>query len=60
MGTGSYQCMASFQISVDRVGTTNKMVKVPKNFTLKALGTGYTCGLAKIVRPTRFIQLDKR
>jgi hypothetical protein len=44
--------MASFQISVDRVGTTNKMVKVPKNFTLKALGTGYTCGLAKIVRPT--------
>ncbi|WJX80830.1 hypothetical protein P8452_63775 [Trifolium repens] len=52
--------VASFQISVGRAGTTNKTVKVPKNFTLKAPGPGYTCGPAKIVRPTQFLQPDKR
>jgi hypothetical protein len=52
--------VASFQVSVGRAGTTNRTVKVPKNFTLKAPGPGYTCGPAKIVRPTQFIQPDKR
>ncbi|KAI4346713.1 hypothetical protein L6164_007585 [Bauhinia variegata] len=52
--------VASFQVSVGRGGTTNKTVKVPKNFTLKAPGPGYTCGRAKIVRPSLFIQADKR
>ncbi|KEH21748.1 hypothetical protein MtrunA17_Chr7g0219921 [Medicago truncatula] len=52
--------VGAFQISVGRAGTTNKTVKVPKNFTLNAPGPGYTCGPAKIVRPTQFIQPDKR
>jgi len=52
--------VSSFQVSVGRAGTTNKTVKVPKNFTLNAPGPGYTCGPAKIVKPTQFIQADKR
>ncbi|TYI20072.1 hypothetical protein ES332_A07G209500v1 [Gossypium tomentosum] len=34
--------------------------RVPKNFTLKAPGPGYTCGPAKIVKPSRFVTADKR
>ncbi|KAG5137648.1 hypothetical protein JHK82_022379 [Glycine max] len=52
--------VSSFQVSVGRAGTTNRTVKVPKNFTLKAPGPGYTCGPAKIVAPTKFITSDKR
>ncbi|KAJ7956493.1 COBRA-like protein [Quillaja saponaria] len=51
---------SSFQLSVGDAGTTNKTVQVPKNFTLKAPGSGYTCGPAKIVRPTKFLTSDKR
>ncbi|GLT46356.1 hypothetical protein SLA2020_201170 [Shorea laevis] len=51
---------ASFQLSVGQAGTTNKTVRVPKNFTLKAPGPGYTCGPAKIVKPSKFITADKR
>lgn len=52
--------MASFQVSVGQSGTTNRTVKVPKNFTLKAPGPGYTCGTAKLVKPTKFISQDGR
>ncbi|KAG6466867.1 COBRA-like protein 1 [Zingiber officinale] len=51
---------SSFQISVGSSGTTNKTVRVPKNFTLKAPGPGYTCGIAKIVKPTKFVTQDGR
>ncbi|XWS47493.1 hypothetical protein CRYUN_Cryun14cG0157000 [Craigia yunnanensis] len=51
---------SSFQVSVGQAGTTNKTVRVPRNFTLKAPGPGYTCGPAKIVKPSRFVTLDKR
>ncbi|CAM8902552.1 unnamed protein product [Rhodiola kirilowii] len=51
---------SSFQVSVGAAGTTNKTVRVPKNFTLLAPGPGYTCGPAKIVKPTRFMTADKR
>lgn len=51
---------SSFQVSVGQAGTTNKTVRVPKNFTLKAPGPGYTCGVAKIVRPSKFITKDGR
>lgn len=51
---------SSFQVSVGAAGTTNKTVRVPRNFTLKAPGPGYTCGPAKIVKPTKFITADKR
>ncbi|CAN1126510.1 COBRA-like protein 1 [Linum perenne] len=51
---------ASFQLSVGQAGTTNKTVRLPVNFTLLAPGPGYTCGPAKVVRPTRFMTADKR
>jgi hypothetical protein len=51
---------SSFQISVGLAGTTNKTVKVPKNFTLKTPGPGYTCGRAIVGRPTKFFSADGR
>ncbi|XP_072956156.1 COBRA-like protein 3 [Typha angustifolia] len=51
---------SSFQVSVGLAGTTNKTVRVPKNFTLRAPGPGYTCGIAKIVKPTKFVTQDGR
>ncbi|XP_073288848.1 protein COBRA-like isoform X2 [Primulina huaijiensis] len=51
---------SSFQVSVGAAGTTNKTVRVPKNFTLKAPGPGYTCGPAKIVKPTKYVTADGR
>ncbi|CAL9779838.1 unnamed protein product [Musa acuminata subsp. burmannicoides] len=51
---------SSFQVSVGAAGTTNKTVRVPKNFTLRAPGPGYTCGIAKIVKPTKFVTQDGR
>uniref|UniRef100_A0A2P2L4Y8 COBRA-like protein n=1 Tax=Rhizophora mucronata TaxID=61149 RepID=A0A2P2L4Y8_RHIMU len=52
--------IASFQVSVGRAGTSNKTVRVPKNFTLRAPGPGYTCGPAKVGHPSKFISADKR
>jgi hypothetical protein len=52
--------VSAFQVSVGRAGTTNKTVKLPKNFTLQAPGPGYTCGAAKVVKPTKYITPDKR
>ncbi|XP_030550833.2 COBRA-like protein 1 [Rhodamnia argentea] len=52
--------VSAFQLSVGSAGTTNKTVRLPKNFTLKAPGPGYTCGPAKIVKPTKFATPDKR
>lgn len=51
---------SSFQVSVGAAGTTNKTVRVPKNFTLKAPGPGYTCGPAKVGKPTKFVSQDGR
>lgn len=51
---------SSFQLAVGAAGTTNKTVRIPKNITLNTPGPGYTCGPAKIVRPTRFLSADKR
>ncbi|XP_047080119.1 COBRA-like protein 2 [Lolium rigidum] len=53
--------VASFQITVGRSGTSNKTVRAPKNFTLKAPGPGYTCGVAQTMKPpTKFISPDGR
>ncbi|KAM6569453.1 hypothetical protein CsatB_017438 [Cannabis sativa] len=52
--------VSSFQVSVGRSGTSNKTVKLPKNFTLMGPGPGYTCSQAKIVTPTPFISPDGR
>ncbi|GFY84855.1 COBRA-like extracellular glycosyl-phosphatidyl inositol-anchored protein family [Actinidia rufa] len=51
---------SSFQVSVGDAGTSNRTVTPPKNFTLKAPGPGYTCGPARIVRPTKFVSQDGR
>ncbi|KAH0746286.1 hypothetical protein KY285_007943 [Solanum tuberosum] len=45
---------------VGQAGTTNKTVKLPKNFTLLGPGPGYTCSPAKIVPPTKFFTADLR
>ncbi|KAH7532775.1 COBRA-like protein 1 [Ziziphus jujuba] len=50
----------SFQLSVGAAGTSNKTVRAPKNFTLNAPGPGYSCGKARIVKPSRFLSADKR
>lgn len=52
--------ISAFQLSAGNAGTTNKTVRVPKNFTLKAPGPGYTCGVAKIVKPSKFVTPDGR
>ncbi|XP_020577191.1 COBRA-like protein 3 [Phalaenopsis equestris] len=52
--------ISAFQLSVGYAGTTNKTVRVPKNFTLKAPGPGYTCGAAKIVKQSKFVTSDGR
>jgi hypothetical protein len=52
--------VASFQVSVGQAGSTNRTVKVPRNFTLLAPGPGYTCGAAKLVKPTKFMSPDGR
>ncbi|KAG0483825.1 hypothetical protein HPP92_011909 [Vanilla planifolia] len=52
--------LSAFQVSVGAAGSTNKTVRVPKNFTLKAPGPGYTCGAAKIVKQSKFVTPDGR
>ncbi|KAK4362313.1 hypothetical protein RND71_017554 [Anisodus tanguticus] len=54
------ESVSSFQISVGLAGTSNKTVKLPKNFSLLGPGPGYTCGPAKIVPSTVFLTADHR
>nr|KAJ0222844.1 hypothetical protein LSAT_V11C200082140 [Lactuca sativa] len=51
---------SSFQVSVGVAGTTNRTVKLPKNFTLLAPGPGYTCGPTFVGKSTKFITPDGR
>ncbi|XP_015581980.1 COBRA-like protein 4 [Ricinus communis] len=52
--------VSQFQITVGLAGTSNKTVKLPKNFTLLGPGPGYTCGPAKLVPATKFLTPDGR
>lgn len=52
--------ISAFQVSVGQAGTSNKTVKLPKNFTLLGPGPGYTCGPAKVVPSTTFFTPDRR
>lgn len=52
--------VSAFQVSIGQAGTSNKTVKLPKNFTFLGPGPGYTCGPAKIVPPTNFLTPDRR
>jgi len=51
---------SSFQLSVGLAGTTTKDVKLPKNFTLRTPGPGYTCGRAIVGKPSVFFTADGR
>ncbi|RAL40830.1 unnamed protein product [Cuscuta campestris] len=59
-GQDSQSSVSAFQVSVGQAGTSNKTVRVPKNFTLLGPGPGYTCGPAKIVPSTKFLTSDRR
>ncbi|XP_031490523.1 COBRA-like protein 4 isoform X1 [Nymphaea colorata] len=52
--------VSAFQVSVGQAGTSNKTVRLPKNFTLSAPGPGYSCGPAKNVKPSIFLSPDGR
>ncbi|XP_004309891.1 PREDICTED: protein COBRA-like [Fragaria vesca subsp. vesca] len=52
--------VAAFQLTVGRAETTNRTVRLPKDFTLSAPGPNYSCGRATIVKPTRFFTPDLR
>jgi hypothetical protein len=52
--------VSAFQVSVGLAGTTNKTVKLPKNFTIMGPGPGYTCGPATIVPSTVYWTPDHR
>ncbi|KAK4350366.1 hypothetical protein RND71_029679 [Anisodus tanguticus] len=59
-GEDPSESVSSFQLSVGLAGTSNKTVKLPKNFSLLGPGPGYTCGPAKIVQSTVFLTADHR
>ena len=59
-GQDPASAVASFQISVGESGSSNSTVKLPRNFTLNTPGPGYTCGQAKVVKPSLFSSADGR
>lgn len=54
------KAVSRFQITVADILTNVSSIRVPKKFTLKAPGPGYTCGPANIVEPTKFYSSDER
>ncbi|GAU51386.1 hypothetical protein TSUD_299510 [Trifolium subterraneum] len=48
-----------FELIVGRAGTSTKTIQLPRNFTLKALGAGYTCKPAKCVEPSKLESLAR-
>eukprot|EP01018_Ginkgo_biloba_P019943 Gb_25603 [translate_table: standard] len=46
--------VSAFQITVGRSGNTNKTVRLPKNFSFRAPGPGYTCNSPQVVKSTKF------
>uniref|UniRef100_A0A0E0I3F6 COBRA-like protein n=1 Tax=Oryza nivara TaxID=4536 RepID=A0A0E0I3F6_ORYNI len=59
-GQGPSAAAAAFQVSVGQAGTTNRTVRLPRNFTLLGPGPGYTCGRARVVPSTVFLTADRR
>ncbi|KAG9151539.1 hypothetical protein Leryth_019732 [Lithospermum erythrorhizon] len=59
-GQDPVAAVSAFQISVGLAGTTNRTVRLPRNFTLGGAGPGYTCGPAKRVPSTVFYSPDRR
>lgn len=52
--------VSAFQVSVGLSGTSNKTVKLPKNFVLLGPSPGYSCGPAIIVPSTVYLTPDHR
>ncbi|XP_057952722.1 COBRA-like protein 4 isoform X2 [Malania oleifera] len=52
--------VSAFQMGVGVAGTSNKTVKLPKNFTLLGPGAGYSCGPARKVPASAFLTVDRR
>ncbi|PIN02562.1 hypothetical protein CDL12_24923 [Handroanthus impetiginosus] len=59
-GQDPAEAVSAFQVSVGLAGTSNKTMKLPKNFTLLGPGPGYTCGPAEIVPSTVYLTPDHR
>uniref|UniRef100_A0A0D3GTA0 COBRA-like protein n=1 Tax=Oryza barthii TaxID=65489 RepID=A0A0D3GTA0_9ORYZ len=59
-GQSPSSAAAAFQVSVGQAGTTNRTVRLPRNFTLLGPGPGYTCGRARVVPSTVFLTADRR
>lgn len=59
-GQDPSSAVSAFQLTVGRSGSSNKTVRLPKNFTLYGPGLGYTCGQAKIAPPSAFYSSDGR
>ncbi|XP_031489533.1 COBRA-like protein 1 isoform X2 [Nymphaea colorata] len=51
---------SSFFIVVGSAGTSNTTVRPPLNFTFGTPGPAYTCGRAKIGKPSKFLTPDGR
>lgn len=49
---------ASFQLSVGAVETSNRTIKVPRNFSLKTTlePAYYTCGAAEVIVDKKFLR----
>ncbi|XP_015571931.1 COBRA-like protein 4 [Ricinus communis] len=60
LGQDPSTSVSAFQLSVGLSGTTNKTVRLPKNFTLLGQARGYTCSQATIVNPSVFLSSDGR
>ncbi|KGN64072.1 COBRA-like protein 4 [Cucumis sativus] len=59
-GQDPSSAVSAFQLTVGHSGSSNKTVRLPKNFTLNGPGLGYTCSQAKIVPPSAFYSSDGR
>lgn len=60
LGQDPSAAVSSFQVSVGLAGTSNRTVRLPRNFTLLGPGRGYTCSPAKQVPSSIFMTPDGR
>lgn len=59
-GQDPSSAVSVFQLIVGHSGSSNKTVKLPKNFTLFGPGLGYTCSPTKIAPASAFYSSDER
>lgn len=59
-GQDPSSAVSAFQLTVGHSGSSNKTVRLPKNFTLYGPGLGYTCGPATIAPTSAFFSTGGR